>query len=182
MVANPELVPKCPRDVYLADQCPADTLIGSSEADVHVLPPVGPVLTEPGRIYNVVQQGTEAGRLGIIVDATSQGVPGGGVLRAQQGRLRPRRGSRQPAARRSWVSADIQIRRLKFTLFGTVQGRRFTRGPTSCSLKVSTGEGEAYDHPGFVAGPTDSYTPTDCDKLPFAPTFAMSVGRQGQHR
>ena len=71
---------------------------------------------------------------------------------------------------------DIQIRRLKFTLFGTVQGRKFTRGPTSCSLKVSTGEGEAYDHRGFVAGPSDSYTPTDCDKLPFAPTFAMSVG------
>ena len=69
MVANPEIVPKCPRDVYLADQCPADTLIGSSEADMHVLPPVGPVLTEQGRIYNVVQQGAEAGRLGIIVDA-----------------------------------------------------------------------------------------------------------------
>ena len=98
MVANPEAVPKCPRDVYLADQCPADTLIGSSEADVHVLPPVGPVLTEPGRIYNVVQQGTEAGRLGIIVDATLQGVPRGGVLRAQQGRLRARRRPRQPAA------------------------------------------------------------------------------------
>ena len=69
MVANPEIVPKCPRDVYLADQCPADTLIGSSEADIHVLPPVGPVVTEQGRIYNVVQQGAEAGRLGIIVDA-----------------------------------------------------------------------------------------------------------------
>src|SRR6185503_16241987 len=72
LVANPEIVPKCPRDVYLADQCPADTLIGSSEADIHVLPPVGPVLTEQGRIYNVVQQGAEAGRLGIIVDATSK--------------------------------------------------------------------------------------------------------------
>ena len=32
MVANPEAVPKCPRDVYLADDCPANTLIGSSEA------------------------------------------------------------------------------------------------------------------------------------------------------
>ena len=32
----------------------------------------GPLLTEPGRIYNVVQQGTEAGRLGIIVDAASK--------------------------------------------------------------------------------------------------------------
>ena len=30
-----------------------------------------------------------------------------------------------------------------------------------------------------MQGPSDSYTPTNCDKLPFAPTFAMSVGDKG---
>ena len=68
---------------------------------------------------------------------------------------------------------------MSFTLFGTVSGRNFTRGPTSCSLKVSTGEAFGYDHPGSVSGPSDSYTPTNCDKLPFKPTFAMAVGSQG---
>ena len=178
LVANPEIVPKCPRDVYLADNCPADTLIGSSEADVHVLPPVGPVLTEPGRIYNVVQQGKEAGRLGIVIDATSKAFLEAAFFvrnKTDYGLD----GDLDNLPRTLLGIGDIQIRRLKFTLFGTVQGRRFTRGPTSCSLKVSTGEGEAYDHPGFVTGPSDSYTPTDCDKLPFAPTFAMSVGDKG---
>jgi hypothetical protein len=178
MVANPEIVPKCPRDVYLADNCPADTLIGSSEADIHVLPPVGPIVTEPGRIYNVVQQGTEAGRLGIIVDAASKAFLEAAFYVRNKGDY-GLDGDLDNLPRNLFGIGDIQIRRLKFTLFGTVQGRRFTRGPTSCSLKVSTGEGEAYDHPGFVAGPSDSYTPTDCDKLPFAPTFAMSVGDKG---
>ena len=178
MVANPEAVPKCPRDVYLADKCPADTLIGSSEADVHVLPPVGPVVTEPGRIYNVVQQGSEAGRLGIIVDATSKAFLEAAFFVRNKGDY-GLDGDLDNLPRVLLGVGEIQIRRLKFTLFGTVQGRNFTRGPTSCSLKVSTGEGEAYDHGGFVAGPSDSYTPTDCDKLPFAPTFAMSVGERG---
>jgi hypothetical protein len=178
MVANPEAVPKCPRDVYLADNCPADTLIGSSEADVHVLPPAGPVVTEPGRIYNVVQQGAEAGRLGIIVDASSKAFLEAAFYVRNKGDY-GLDGDLDNLPRTLFGIGDIQIRRLKFTLFGTVQGRNFTRAPTSCSLKTSTGEGEAYDHPGFVAGPSDSYTPTDCDKLPFAPTFAMSVGQRG---
>ena len=178
MVANPEAVPKCPRPVYLADNCPPDTLIGSSEADVHVLPPAGPVLTEPGRIYNVVQQGTEAGRLGIIVDATSKAFLEAGFWVRNKGDY-GLDGHLDNLPRTLLGVGDIQIRRLKFTLFGTVQGRNFTRAPTSCSPKVSTGEGEAYDHGGFVNGPTDSYTPTGCDKLPFAPTFSMSVGSRG---
>ena len=77
---------------------------------------------------------------------------------------------------------DIQIRRLKFTLFGTVQGRRFTRGPTSCSLKVSTGEGEAYDHPGFVGGP-HRLVHADGLRQAAVRTDLRDVGRrQGQHR
>ena len=178
LVANPEIVPKCPREVYLADNCPADTLIGSSVARVHALPPVGPVLTEPGRIYNVVQQGTEAGRLGIIIDATSKAFLEAAFY-VRNNSDYGLDGDLDNLPRTLFGLADIQIRHLEFTLFGTVQGRRFTRGPTSCSLKVSTGEGEAYDHPGFAAGPTDSYTPTECDKLPFAPTFSMSVGEKG---
>ena len=175
MVANPEAVPKCPRDVYLADNCPPETLIGSSEAIVHTLPPAGPVLTEPGRIYNVVQQGKEAGRLGIVVDAISKVFLEAAFYVRNTGDY-GLDGDLDNLPRTIAGIGDIHILQLKFTLFGTVQGRNFTRGPTSCSLKVSTGEGEAYDHPGFVQGPADSYTPTLCDKLPFAPTFAMSVG------
>src|SRR5438067_3822834 len=38
LLANPEAVPHCPQALYLADNCPADTLIGSSESDIDLVP------------------------------------------------------------------------------------------------------------------------------------------------
>ncbi len=170
MVANPEAVPHCPQAQYLADACPADTLIGSAEAIVN-----GAVV-EPGRIYNQELRADEAGRLGIIVDSATgklfltapfyvrtNGDYGLDGLLDDIPRLTP----------------AAQITKLSFTLFGTVQGRNFTRAPTSCSLKVSTGEAYGYEHKEAVSGPSSSYTPTGCDKLPFKPTFDMSVGSRG---
>ena len=67
-----------------------------------------------------------------------------------------------PRALTHSASANTQIKQLSFTLFGTVNGRKFTRGPTNCSLHVSTGEAFGYDDPTPVTdGPTSSYTPTE---------------------
>jgi hypothetical protein len=181
MLANPEAVPHCKQELYLADACPADTRIGESVARIHVLPPVGPVLEERGRIYNQELLADEAGRLGIIVDTA----PAKTFLTAPfyvrtegDGGLD---GILDDLPRAIAGVGDIQIRHLEFTLYGTVQGRNYTRGPTSCSLKVSTGDGYAYDHPGAIGGPAapSTYTPTGCEKLPFKPTFDMRVGSAG---
>jgi hypothetical protein len=175
LLANPEAVPHCPQALYLADSCPPDTLIGSAEANIAAggVPVPAPL---PGRIYNQELLEDEAGRLGIIVDSTptktfltapfyvrTQSDYGLDGVLDNIGRLEP----------------AVQITRLSFTLFGTVQGRNFTRGPTSCSLKVSTGEAFGWDHNESVAGPSSSYIPTGCDKLPFRPTFAISIGSHG---
>jgi hypothetical protein len=181
MLANPEAVPHCRQDLFLADACPADTRIGESEADIHVLPPAGPVITEKGRIFNQELLADEAGRLGIIVDTspTKTFLTAPFYVRTNgDGGLDGILDDLPPAIA---GIGDIQIRRLSFTLYGTVQGRNYTRGPTSCSLKVSTGEVYAYGHPGAVTGPAppSTYTPTGCEKLPFRPTFDMSVGSSG---
>ncbi len=180
LLANPEAVPHCPEAMYLADACPADTFIGTSEADVSIAgaPPLASP-TATGRIYNEELLAGEAGRLGIIIDSTpkifltapfyvrSDGDYGlDGVLDNIPRTL-------------AGVVEPVQIARLSFTLFGTAQGRNFPRGPTSCSLKVSTGEAFGYEDTGAVSGPSSSYTPTGCEKLPFKPTFAMSIGSQG---
>jgi hypothetical protein len=170
LLANPETVPHCPQALYLADACPADTLIGSAEAQVNGL------LTETGRIYNQELLADEAGRLGIIVDSAT-----GKLFLTAPFYVRTNGdygldGILDDIPR---LTAGSQITKLSFTLFGTVQGRNFTRGPTSCSLKVSTGEAFGYEHTDAVSGPSSSYTPTGCEKLPFKPTFAISVGSQG---
>ena len=179
MLANPEAVPHCKQELYLADACPADTRIGDSEADVHVLPPAGPVITENGPH---LQPGA-AGRRGRAARHHRGHVSHEDFLTAPfyvrtngDGGLD---GILDDLPRSIAGIGDIQIRRLFFTLYGTVQGRNYTRGPTSCSLKVSTGEAFAYDHPGAVTGAPSTYTPTGCEKLPFKPTFDMRVGSRG---
>jgi hypothetical protein len=170
LLANPEAVPHCPQALWVADACPADTLIGSSQAVITGL------VVENGRIYNQELLADEAGRLGIIVDAASgklfltapfyvrtTGDYGLDGILDDIPRLIP----------------GAQITKLSFTLFGTVNGRNFTRGPTSCSLKVSTGEAFGYEHNVSVSGPSSSYTPTNCEALPFKPTFDMRVGSRG---
>ena len=182
LLANPETVPHCPQAQYLADACPADTLIGSSSGEIDTIPNTGITTTVSGRIYNQELLEGEAGRLGIILDTPvtktfltapfyvrSNGDYGlDGVL------------DDLPRALTQLGVGNTQIKRLSFTLFGVVNGRKFTRGPTNCSLHVSTGEAFGYDDPTAVKdGPVSSYTPTNCDKLPFKPTFSIAVGSKG---
>lgn len=170
LLANPEAVPHCPQELWVADACPADTLIGSSQAVINGL------VVEPGRIYNQELLADEAGRLGIIVDAAT-----GKLFLTAPFYVRTTGdygldGILDDIPR---LTPGTQITKLSFTLFGTVNGRNFTRGPTSCSLKVSTGEAFGYEHNVSVGGPSSSYTPTKCEALPFKPTFDMRVGSRG---
>jgi hypothetical protein len=170
LLANPEAVPHCAQALWVADACPADTLIGSSQAVINGL------VVENGRIYNQELLADEAGRLGIIVDAAS-----GKLFLTAPFYVRTTGdygldGILDDIPR---LTPGTQITKLSFTLFGTVNGRNFTRGPTSCSLKVSTGEAFGYEHNVSVSGPSSSYTPTKCEALPFKPTFDMRVGSRG---
>jgi len=180
MLANPEAVPHCKQELYLADACPADTRIGESVARIHVLPPAGPVIEETGRIYNQELLAGEAGRLGIIVDTAPTKTFLTAPFYVRTTSDYGLDGVLDDLPRSIAGIGDIQVLHLGFTLYGTVQGRNFTRGPTSCTLKLSTGDGYAYDHPGPISGPGPStYTPTGCEKEPFKPTFDMSVGSRG---
>jgi hypothetical protein len=182
LIANPEAVPHCPQAQYLADTCPADTLIGSASGEIDTIPNTGVTTAVTGRIYNQELLAGEAGRLGIILDTPvtktfltapfyvrSDGDYGlDGVL------------DDLPRALTDLGVGNTQIKKLSFTLFGLVNGRRFTRGPTNCSLHVSTGEAFGYDDPTAVKdGPASSYTPTNCDKLAFKPSLSITVGSKG---
>ena len=105
-----------------------NTLIGSSEADVHVLPPVGP---GPDRAGAHLQR-RAAGHRGGAPRASSSTRPRRRSSRRRSTcATRATTGSTETSTTcraRSLGIGDIQIRRLKFTLFGTVQGRKFTRG------------------------------------------------------
>jgi hypothetical protein len=175
LLANPEAVPHCPQSLYLVDACPADTRIGDAEAQIDTFPLTLPVI-EKGRIYNQELLGSEAGRLGIIVDTTPKSFLTAPFYVRSDGDY----GLDGVLDDITRLTPGTQITRLSFTLYGVVNGRKFTRGPTNCSLHVSTGEAIGYDDPTPVKdGPASSYTPTNCDKLPFKPTFSIAVGSKG---
>jgi hypothetical protein len=180
MIANPEAVPHCPQAQYLADACPADTLIGSAGGEIDAAPNTRTTVAVTGRIYNQELLAGEAGRLGIILDTVptktfltapfyvrSNGDYGlDGVL-----------DDLPTALTGIGLVGNTQITMLSFTLFGTVNGRNYTRAPTNCALHVSTGEASGYQDPTPITdGPASSYTPTGCDKLAFKPTFSIAVG------
>jgi hypothetical protein len=183
MLANPEAVPHCPQSLFLADACPADTRIGNAGGEIDVLPNTQTRVAVAGRIYNQELLADEAGRLGIILDTAptktfmtapfyvrSNGDYGLDGLLDQLPR----------ALTDLSLVGNTQIMRLSFTLFGIVNGRKYTRAPTSCDLHVSTGEVYGYDDPTPVADAApSSYTPTNCANLPFKPTFAITVGSKG---
>jgi hypothetical protein len=178
LLANPEAVPHCPQSLYLADACPADTRIGDAEAQIDTFPLTLPVI-EKGRIYNQELLGSEAGRLGIIVDTTPKSFLTAPFYVRSDGDY----GLDGVLDDITRLTPGTQITRLSFTLYGVVNGRKFTRGPTNCSLHVSTGEAIGYDDPTPVKdGPASSYTPTNCDKLPFKPTFSIAVGSKATTR
>lgn len=181
LLANPEAVPHCPQALYLADNCPPDTLIGSSESDIDPFPNLGVVTTVTGRIYNQELLGGEAGRLGIIVDTLPSKTFLTAPFYVRSNGDYGLDGVLDDLPRTIAGFGNIQIKRLKFTLFGTANGRNFTRGPTNCSLHTSTGEAFAYDHPEAATGPSDAYLPTGCDRLPFNPAFSISVGARGSN-
>ena len=174
LLANPEAVPHCRAGALGGRRLPGGHVIGSSQAVINGL------VVEPGRIYNQELLADEAGRLGIIVDAaTGQAVPDRSVLRAHHRRLRARRHPRRHSAadpRHPDHEAQLHAVRDRAT------GATSPAAPTSCSLKVSTGEAFGYEHNVSVGGPSSSYTPTRCETLPFKPTFDMRVGSPRHHR
>jgi hypothetical protein len=171
LLANPEAVPHCPQALFLADACPADTQIGEAEGDIQVFPV--PPVTEHGRIYNQELLEDEGGRLGIILDT----LPSKTFLTAPfYVRSNGDYGLDGILDNIARIAPGTQIARLSFTLYGQVNGRNYTRAPTSCALHTSSGEAYAYDHPEPAFGPTTSFTPTGCDKLPFKPGFNMRAG------
>ena len=152
MLANPEAVPHCKQELYLADACPADTRIGESVARIHVLPPAGPVSRR--RAASTTRSCSPTRRGGSASSWTRRPPRRSSLRRSTCAPRRLRAGRILDDLPRSIAGiGDIQILHLGFTLYGTVQGRNFTRGPTSCTLKVSTGDGYAYDHPGPISGP-----------------------------
>jgi hypothetical protein len=189
LLGDPNGAAKCTADQFGSDTCPADSQVGTvaNTAIVSSLP-LPQQLT--GEVYNLVPQGQEPARLGIKVDGT---VLSSAIHLATTIAIRttdygldsvthgiPRQASIPPLG----LPADIQITKMALTLWGRndVAGRTmakpFVTLPTSCRPATNTVDATAYNGAGSSA--SDTFTPTACDRQPYAPKFSATLGEPGQ--
>jgi hypothetical protein len=185
-VGNPTATPLCTVSQLNADNCPANTQVGSVTAHVNVVVagPVAVPLTVDGSLYNLVPQQGEPARFGIVLRPLGGLI--GGTKIIQQSAVELRRGDfgldtivNDFPRKASGLETDITS--LDLSLVGTADGKGFIRNPTSCTPKTVTFDATSYGGHS-LHGSAPSYTPTNCDALPFSPTLDVKIGARGATR
>ena len=175
LVGNPNATERCTHEQFEGSGCPPETKVGESVTEATLL---GLPQTLSGEIFNIQPRGDEPARLGIITDTPS------GPLRLESPVFsRPTDGGLDSQIRNipnTFMGLPITIGALETTLYGTAAtGRAFMQNPTGCGTKQTTVEAVSYaDERGQGSG---SYESTDCQALPFAPSFEALVGATGQN-
>jgi hypothetical protein len=162
--------PLCTQAQFAAKACPASTQVGTTTTIATLLGAPVP-LSIPGVLYNLQPAGSEPARLGIRLTPTV----GDEVLlqsvitvRASDGGL----DSSVDGLPNTAGGIPIDVTAIDITLFGRAgnPAKGFMSNPTSCGTATTTIDAFAYD--GARGSASASFTPTGCDKLPFAPKLS----------
>jgi hypothetical protein len=162
--------PLCTQAQFAAKACPANTQVGTTTTIATLLGAPLP-LSIPGVLYNLQPTGSEPARLGIRLTPTV----GDEVLlqsvitvRASDGGL----DSSVDGLPNTAGGIPIDVTAIDITLFGRAgnPAKGFMSNPTSCGTATTTIDAFAYD--GARGSASAAFTPTGCDKLPFAPKLS----------
>jgi hypothetical protein len=179
LIGNPRATATCSDADFTADTCPADTQVGKVSVGataVFIIP-----ITAPGTIYNLVPDASHPAALGIVVRPPI----GDKIFLRSPISLRTSTdfGIDSPVDDQpnTALSLPLQITSTTLTLFGTPPGAAapFMTNPTSCKPATTNFDAVSYETPGTTATKSDTFTPTDCDRLPFAPTITATMGAPG---
>ncbi len=173
---NPQAVPKCTVTQFNADGCPAASQVGSTVNNITAggaLP-----LNVQGGVYNLVPQAGEPARLGIILRPDL----GDKIFSQVKINLRPDFGLDtvltdlpQQARIGSLSVLPITINSVDLTL-----GASFMSNPTSCGEEITNFAATSWTESDPIATGSSSFTSTNCDKQPYAPTAALDIDGLGR--
>jgi hypothetical protein len=179
LVGDPTVADRCTQEDFLADACDEAAQVGTTSATARLgVLPVAP-LEVPGDVYNLRPNAGEAARLGVV--------------------LRPSVGDKVFLQSAATVSADTgyglktvfddlpreaggldtQVTAMQLVLNDEAARGPFLTNPTSCREATTNVTITSYDEPDTPKSGSTSFTPTECDKLPFAPTLTGTVGGSG---
>ncbi len=179
LVGDPSSKPRCAQAAFAADTCPAATRVGGTTVDTVIPLLLGVPIAATGDVYNVVPGPGEPARLGVVVRPPLGAEK---VFIVSPVRLRPSDGGLDSVITNmpSKVGipvlgpVDMWIEGMSLTLESP-----FVSLPTSCAAAQATvaavsGAGTASTR---AATP---FTPTGCDKVPYAPGLEASIGNRRQ--
>lgn len=182
LVGDPSAADRCSASAFAADTCPASSKVGTTTSNVTatiVLVDVPQTVT--GDVYNLQPQGSEAARLGVVLRPS---LPGAAKVFLQSAvSVGPDTGyglrTVFDGLPRTAAGLPIRVDSMQLVLAGKAAHGSFMTNPTGCGEARSTATVTAYDSPGSSSA-SSSFTPTGCDKEPFAPSLSGSVGGTGQ--
>jgi hypothetical protein len=169
-------------DTANASTCPAGSLVGSVDTDVtvDVLGLPTPLTLSGGRVYNLEPPAGSPAALGIDIPPPATLPLGVSPLPHTKLLVTVTIDPHDLAltARvhdlpNSASGLTAHIDRIDQTLFGYVDGRSFFTNPTSCIPAPVTVTATSYG--GAVSSANDSYTPTDCEHVPFSTSLTMTA-------
>ena len=182
LLGNPQSAAFCTQAQFQADNCPADSTVGSVVIDAlaYALPMIGVPSTSNGVVYNMRPTGDEPARLGIVVEAAA------GLSKLfLQAPVYVRPGPDGYGLESTFADqprdagVPVQITKIALTFNGRGSKGTFMRMPTSCAEGTSVSRANSWEAPAANSQKEFKMTPTGCDSLPFSPTAEGSMGAPG---
>jgi hypothetical protein len=174
LLANPTAPTVCSTAEYETQNCPSSSEIGNGTITGYA-PAFGTSLTLPIYAYLIAPQGGALGEVGIIADFF--GIPIESFSAPIELRTSPSVGAdiTLSALPHQLDGLAIELRAVKLTLLGTVDGLPFTRNPTSCAPAATTLTLESYGEPTTPVSDSSTFTPTNCASLAYSPRIGASA-------
>jgi hypothetical protein len=187
LVGDPNAADRCSLANFNADTCPASSKVGTTSASVTatVIPAVLEIPQDaPGDVYNLQPQGGEPARLGVVLRPRAvNAVDLPKVFLQSTVRVGPDTNyglaTEFDGLPRTSGPFDIRLNSMQLVLNGQGPRGPFLTNPTACSQATTVARVRSYDEPTAARTAGSSFTPTGCDKVPFSPHLAGSMGGQG---
>ncbi len=188
MVGNPTSPDVCTIAKLNADNCPPASAAGTTTTETMVWvskPVLGMPLTVTGTIYNVEAQPGEPARFGIVLrpPASDLGVLPKIILQSAA-KLRPSDFGLDTVLQdlpNTSGGMPVDIQSMDIVLQGKAgnPSKDFMRNPTSCATATTGFDATSYAQPDQVVSGQASFTPTNCESVPFSPQLSATVGSPG---
>jgi hypothetical protein len=169
LLGNPNAPAKCTAEQFTNDACPPGSKVGSQTVNITLL--LAPTDVD-GDVFNLTPHAGEPARLGIILRPPLMAP----IKLESPVRVRPEDGGLTSELR--MIPNQFKINSISLTLQAKAgadkTGKGFLTNPTSCGPAVTRLHAVGYG--GGTADGQNSFTPTACDALPFAPKLSAKVG------